>query len=154
MDVQPDRTMRSFVESKGRELERLCRRNGMSLTVQRRVVLEALAGRADHPSADQVYEAVRERIPGISRTTVFRVLETLVRLGVAKKVSSPGSAARFDADTGRHHHGACLGCGSVVDVRVPAADRLAVRGAVPPVFEVVDWSVTLTGYCPDCREKR
>ena len=58
--------------------ERLCRERGLSLTVQRRAVLEAVLDRGDHPTADQVYDEVKERLPGLSRTTVYRVLETLV----------------------------------------------------------------------------
>ena len=90
-----------------RVFERLCRDKGSALTVQRRVILESLAGREDHPTADQVFEAV-ERLPGLSRTTVYRVLETLVELGVIHKANHLGSAARYDPNTERHHHLTCF----------------------------------------------
>ena len=46
------------------EFEAECRRRGLAVTVQRRTVFEELAGRRDHPTADQVYDAVRGRLPG------------------------------------------------------------------------------------------
>src|SRR5580692_3385847 len=96
--------------------EKLCREQGLPVTVQRRVILESLAGREDHPTADQVFEIVAPRLPGLSRTTVYRVLETLVELGVIHKASHLGSAARYDPNTQRHHHLTCLNCHKVVDM--------------------------------------
>ena len=52
--------------------EQLCRDRGVPLTRQRRATYEALCTRSDHPTADQVYEAVRGRFAGISRMTVYR----------------------------------------------------------------------------------
>ena len=65
----------------------LCRERGLAMTVQRRAILKELVSRRDHPSADQIFETVGERIPGLSRTTVYRVLEAFVRAGAARKVS-------------------------------------------------------------------
>ena len=86
-----------FVDGKIIMFESLCRERGLALTVQRRIILENLASRADHPTADQIYEAVKERIRGLSRTTVYRVLETFVQLGVVTKVSNPQAKARAAA---------------------------------------------------------
>ena len=55
------------------------------MTVQRRVILSALVDRDDHPTIDQIFADVKQRIPGVSRTTVYRALETLVELGIAKR---------------------------------------------------------------------
>src|SRR5512142_935165 len=86
------------------ELQEACRRRGLAVTIQRRAVFAELALRRDHPTADQIYDAVRGSLPGLSRTTVYRVLETLVEVGLARKVHHAGGAARFDPMTGRHHH--------------------------------------------------
>src|SRR5262245_9658918 len=92
------------------DFEARCRRQGLAVTSQRRAVLRALAAREDHPTADQLHEDVRREHPDLSRTTVYRVLETLVRLGVVTKVSHPGASVRYDAFTGRHHHLVCDVC--------------------------------------------
>ena len=136
-----------------RAFEGLCRERGFRLTHQRRVILEALLARHDHPPADLLYEDVRSRLPSVSRTTVYRVLEMLVRIGAARTVCHPGCTVRYDARTGRHHHLVCLGCGRIEDVEVPELDDLPVRGAVPRGFEVRDYSVQIQGTCANCRRE-
>jgi Fur family peroxide stress response transcriptional regulator len=99
--------------------ERLCREHGLALTVQRREVFAAMLERRDHPTAEQIYAKVKGRVPGVSRTTVYRVLETLVGAGVITKACHPGAAARYDPLTRRHHHLVCLHCEKVVDLEDP-----------------------------------
>ena len=67
------------------DLEARCRERGLPMTVQRRAIFEALLDRHDHPTIDQVYEDIKARMAGVSRTTVYRTLETFVDLGVSKK---------------------------------------------------------------------
>jgi Fur family peroxide stress response transcriptional regulator len=98
------------------DFEAECRKRGLAVTVQRKAVFEAISARRDHPTADQVYDKVRGRIPGLSRTTVYRVLDTLVEAGFLRRVQHAGSVTRFDPMTERHHHLVCEACGRLVDV--------------------------------------
>lgn len=141
-------------ESKHRELESICRKHGLALTIQRRAILEALVSRRDHPTADQVYEAVSSRMKGVSRTTVYRVLDTFVAIGIAKKVSNPQSRARFDAVMDRHHHLTCLGCGLVLDLYDGKLNELQPPAGIEEQFGITDYSVTFTGLCASCRDQR
>jgi len=141
----------TFKIEKLRQLEEGCRRNGLAMTVQRRVVLDALAERTDHPSADQLYDAVRGRLRGISRTTVYRVLETLVGIGVVQKISNPESKARYDADTVRHHHIHCIHCQKIHDIHNPAFDLIQLPTETEAGFTMIDYSINFSGICPDCR---
>jgi Fur family peroxide stress response transcriptional regulator len=45
------------------------RESGLPVTIQRRAVFEAILERQDHPTAEQVYRAVRRDLPQISRMT-------------------------------------------------------------------------------------
>lgn len=134
-------------------VEGALRREGLPLTIQRRAIFEALEGRRDHPTADQVYESVRERIPGLSRTTVYRVLETLVRVGAARKVDHPGAAARFDPRVDHHHHLVCVACERVVDLELASEKRITVPASRKGGFRVFDYSIHFTGLCPECGGK-
>jgi Fur family peroxide stress response transcriptional regulator len=137
------------------ELKEACRRHGIPLTVQRSVILEALAGRDDHPTADQILEDVRTRLPGLSRTTVYRVLETLTRIGLAVKTCTPGTAVRFDSCVERHHHLVCLECDRVVDLHDPALDALPLPGSQRGSgFSIQDYSIHFRGLCAECRQQR
>jgi Fe2+ or Zn2+ uptake regulation protein len=75
-----------------RAFEQRCRENGFPLTIQRRVILECVLQRHDHPTADQIHEEVRARVPEISRTTVYRTLEALVQLGAIRRAHHLGPA--------------------------------------------------------------
>jgi len=142
------------VEDKMKEFEKLCREQGVPLTVQRRAVLEVLAGRLDHPTADQIYDDVTHHLPDLSRTTVYRVLDTLVEMGVIHKAQHLGSAARFDPNTERHHHLTCVKCHKVVDLAEDALDRIKLPKASAQDFEITDYSVHFKGHCPDCAAQK
>lgn len=126
-----------------------CRAHGLPVTVQRREVFGALAPRKDHPTADEIYETVRARLFGISRATVYRVLETLVRVGVARKVPHPGTAARFDPIVERHHHFSCTECGRLMDLDLPALNDLPLPEAQNGA-RITDYTVHYTGTCEAC----
>lgn len=133
-------------------LETLCRSKGVPCTVQRRVVLQAVLERDDHPTADEVLESVRGQVAGISRTTVYRVLDTLAEWGLIRRLHHAGAAARFDGEIHRHHHLVCNKCYKVIDVHDAKLDRLRVSHIKVEGFEVEDFSVHLVGTCEACRK--
>jgi Fur family peroxide stress response transcriptional regulator len=141
------RAKRACVE----RFERLCRETGVPFTVQRRAILEAVLDLGNHPTADQVHEAVGADMPAVSRTTVYRTLETLVRMGLITKVCHPGSAVRYDARVELHHHLVCLRCDSVIDFMDANLDALHIPDTSSMGFQVADFRVQLRGICRRCR---
>lgn len=132
-------------------LEAACRNRNLPLTIQRRVILQALAERDDHPTADQILQQVRERLPEVSRTTVYRVLDTLVDLGLAVKICSPGTGVRFDPKIHRHHHLVCTQCEKVTDFDAPTLNCLPLPNARSRAFDIQDYSIHFRGLCADCK---
>jgi Fur family transcriptional regulator, peroxide stress response regulator len=136
------------------QFEAACRAHGLPVTVQRRRIFEALCARSDHPTPDQVYAAVKDTLPGVSRTTIYRVLDTLVRLGVLAKASSPRATTRVDPRTHRHQHLVCQRCDHLVDVEDTAVDH---RVRLPDVrrqgFTIADYSIYFIGLCAACHEE-
>ena len=131
--------------------DRLCREHGLRSTVQRRVILEAVLDLDDHPTADQIFERVGERLPGVSRTTGFRTLESLARLGVIPKACHPGAVARYDRRIELHHHLICVHCDGITDISDARLDELEVPDTSEYGFEVSDFRVQLRGVCQRCR---
>lgn len=121
------------------------------MTVQRRVILEAMVVRDDHPTAEQIYDSIRVQVPEISRATVYRVLESLVQLGAIGRAHHLGSAARFDANTEHHHHMVCIRCSRVLDFQDPRLDELPPPDDASTGFQTVDYSIHFTGLCAECR---
>lgn len=132
-------------------LEAVCRRAGIPATVQRRVIFSALVEREDHPTVDQVFADVKERIPGVSRTTVYRTLETLAHLGLARRTNHFAASARFDGNMEQHHHLVCTICGKVVDYQDPGLAAAHLPDAHRHGFTLVDYSVYFEGFCSDCK---
>jgi Fur family peroxide stress response transcriptional regulator len=141
--------------SKHRRLEECrtrCREHGLPLTEQRQVVLEAVLDLDNHPTADQVHDAVSRRDPGVSRATVYRALESLTRIGIITKACHPGKAIRYDSRTETHHHLVCLHCDTVIDISDERLDALPVPDTSSLGFEIKDFRVQLRGVCRRCRE--
>ena len=137
-----------------RDFEEICRQKGLPVTIQRRVILESVLQRSDHPTADQIYEAVQERIPRLSRTTVYRVLDTLLELGVIRRVHLAGGTSRFDGMIRRHHHLVCTCCNRIIDFEDDKLDQLPLPKRKFQGFEAEDYSVQVSGVCADCQKKR
>jgi Fe2+ or Zn2+ uptake regulation protein len=140
-------------EARIREFRGLCRERGERCTVQRRIILGAVLDLDNHPSADQVFDAVAEREPGIARTTVYRTLDHLARIGIITKACHPGRVARFDARTELHHHLVCLHCDEFVDLDHDAFDGLTIPDTSAYGFEASDYRVHVRGICRNCLEK-
>lgn len=142
------------IAEKLREFETLCHRQGLSLTLQRRMILEAVLERDDHPAVDQIFEAVRTRVPAVSHTTVYRVLGTLVEMRMIQRLPHPGRTIRFDGRTDRHHHAVCESCSRIIDMEDPSLNELPLPEGDLQGFQIDHYSVVFVGTCPDCRAKR
>lgn len=127
------------------------RANGQKVTSQRLMVFQALQGRTDHPGAEDVFLAVRETLPAISRGTVYKILNELVELGELRQVDVGDGRARFDPNTEQHVHLRCVDCGRLLDLDRDAAPvRLPASAAG---FEILRYNLTLEGHCPACRSR-
>jgi Fur family peroxide stress response transcriptional regulator len=124
---------------------------GQRFTEQRATVYRYLASTDAHPTADEVYLAVRRALPGISLATVYKSLETLVGCGLAVKLTYADDSARYDGRTEPHHHARCLACDRVVDIPgvIPETEIEALRDHAEG-FTVTGYRFELSGYCSSC----
>ncbi|MFD4751082.1 Fur family transcriptional regulator [Streptomyces sp. NPDC058426] len=131
-------------------LERL-RGRGWRMTAQRRVVAEVLDGDHVHLTADEVHARAAQRLPEISRATVYNTLGEMVSLGEVIEVATDHRAKRYDPNAHHpHQHLVCANCGAVRDVR-PAGDPLKDLPADERFgYTVSDVEITYRGLCPAC----
>ncbi len=119
------------------------------LTRQRKVILEALRSVKTHPTADEVYDMVRQELPKISLGTVYRNLEVLSEMGFIQKLEMAGLQKRFDGNPEPHYHIRCLNCGCVRDVDVEM--NLDMMEKNMSGFLVHGYRLEFFGICPDCQ---
>ena len=96
----------------------------MRLTNQRQVILEELRNVKTHPTASELYDMVRQRLPRIGLGTVYRNLELLADCGIINKLETGGEQKRFDGNPGPHYHIRCTTCGRVDDIDMPLLENL------------------------------
>jgi Fe2+ or Zn2+ uptake regulation protein len=125
---------------------------GGHMTRQRSAVYSYLREGRQHPTAEEVYLAVKKELPRISLATVYKNLEALVNCGLATKVAAGDGAARYDIRTDHHYHSRCLSCGGMVDLDPEAEGALPELVRVPVEFEVTRYRIEVLGFCSNCRQ--
>lgn len=120
------------------------------MTRQRRVILEELRKRNDHPSADELYERVRAHLPRISLGTVYRNLEILTELGEIQTLELSSSMKRFDGIPMKHYHIRCVQCGRVDDAPIAPLNQIEDELYGATVFTIIGHRLEFTGLCPKC----
>ncbi len=122
-------------------------------TRQRKVILEAVEMLNCHPSATQVFDAVRNVLPRTSLSTVYRNLGILVNQGRLIAVKNGDKEIRYDHNIMEHYHIKCSVCGRITDVGVDQLrfNRLSLEKVSG--FKVKEVNISLTGICPECAEQ-
>jgi Fur family ferric uptake transcriptional regulator len=120
------------------------------MTRQREVILEEIRRAKLHPSADEVYELVRQRLPRISLGTVYRNLEILSEIGEIQKLELGGDLKRFDWNPKKHYHIRCLNCGRVDDAPIAPLKRIEDELYGATVYTIFGHRLVFEGLCPTC----
>jgi Fe2+ or Zn2+ uptake regulation protein len=131
------------------ELREAFRGVALRPTAQRFAVLEYLARRPVHATAEEIYRAVNRTNPRASRATVYNNLRDLARSGLVRELVSQSRASRFDANLRHHHHFVCEECGAIEDIAwfdlPPAAGKKMLEGRMVRQYEIV-----YRGLCAKC----
>ncbi|UCH24096.1 MAG: transcriptional repressor [Deltaproteobacteria bacterium] len=120
------------------------------MTQQRQIILEELRQVNSHPSADEVYEMVRKRLPRISLGTVYRNLEILSELGEIQKLELGGDLKRFDRNPIKHYHIRCMRCGRVDDAPIAPLNQIENELYGATVYTIIGHRLEFEGLCPQC----
>ena len=124
--------------------------DNMRLTSQRQVILEELKKVKSHPTANEVFDMVRKRLPRIGLGTVYRNLDLLAEKGMIKKLEVGGEQKRFDGDTSQHYHIRCVKCSRVEDVFIAKATDLEKSAASCCNYKILGHHVEFSGICSNC----
>ncbi|MFH2123914.1 MAG: transcriptional repressor [Pseudomonadota bacterium] len=124
--------------------------NPMRITTQRQIILEELLKVTSHPTANEVYDMVRKRLPRIGLGTVYRNLELMSETGMILKLEVGGTQKRFDATVAPHYHVRCMECGKVDDIKMPVQEDINDIAAKACQYQILGHHIEFTGLCEDC----
>ena len=112
-------------------------------------VLEYLLRYQNHPTADQIYNALVNEIPTLSKTTVYNTLHRFVESKVATPVCVDGGETHYDATVNEHGHFKCQICKKIFDFDIDL-EKACEKGLTG--FKILNRSINYKGFCPNCVE--
>jgi Fur family ferric uptake transcriptional regulator len=126
----------------------------MRLTTQRQIILEELGKVTSHPTANEVYDMVRQRLPRIGLGTVYRNLELMADIGIILKLEVGGTQKRFDATVEPHYHIRCSSCGKVNDVHMAIQEQINEMAEKASNYKILGHHIEFSGICENCSEEQ
>ena len=131
------------------------RESGYRLTPQRTAIWEVLLERRGHLTAEEIADAVRERIPEVNTSTVYRTLELLVSLDLITETKLGSNRGYFEVSPDpSHHHFVCESCGAVGHFGDTALTSLYEALESMDGFAARHAHATVFGLCSACRKDR
>jgi len=133
----------------------LCSTHGIAVTHQRQVLYEVMQKLPGHPSPEEVYAAVKKRIPAISLATVYKNLHIFIESGVFKEMSMHHGSLRVEMNSHVHHHLVCSRCKAISDI--PESDVNKLLGLsprnkrLPGGFQIERLAIDVIGLCAKCQ---
>ena len=124
----------------------LTKRN-LRVSHQRIKVLEYLIQHRVHPTVDQIYSALHQEMPSLSRTTVYNTLATFVEAKLVRVITIEDNESSYDIMMASHGHFKCEVCGSIYNFSV---DVESLSSKDLDNFRVKDRNVYFKGICPGC----
>ena len=125
----------------------------MKYSRQREAVIECLRNRHDHPTADALFQTLREEDPKISLGTVSRNLGLLVELGEIRKISTGDGCERYDYITEDHYHFICNHCGRIFDLDTKQMEGIHKSVVNENIATIDSHELTFYGICKECYKK-
>ncbi len=129
-------------------------RDGYRLSAPRSAIVETLADLGCSVTAKEIADRLHERGHDVGVASIYRTLDLLDRLRLAKRVDSGEGVARYepvDPSGEHHHHLVCGSCGEVRAFEDTELERAIERLANRVDYTVDGHDVTLRGECPACR---
>lgn len=128
---------------------RILNNKSLRITKYRLAIIEEIM-KGEHPSANEIYAAVLEKWPGVSRTTIYNTVHRLVEEDVIEEINVDNVETRYDLFTHHHGHFFCKKCKQITDF--PLNQKI---GKVSELggFEITSYQVYLQGVCKDCLEE-
>ncbi len=128
------------------EAIQMLQEKGIRPSMIRIMVLEYLLEHRIHPTVEEVYGALLEKAPTLSKTSVYNTLHLLAEKNMILEITIDPAKVRYDADTSLHGHFKCDQCGEVWDFAVGQ-----VQTSLSKEFDIKTKEIYFTGLCNKCK---
>ncbi len=135
------------------EFREKCRRNKINITPQRVAIYSILTESRNHPTAEDIFNLVRQSFPDISIDTVYRTLSTFTQMGLLDVVEGYGEAKRYDPDIEPHHHFRCKKCNEIIDFQETTYNNIKAPAEIESKYHVTNIKVVVEGLCKKCEKQ-
>lgn len=122
-------------------------------TIQKIKILEHLKSVKTHPTAENVYNAVRKDFPTITLATVYRNLNLLAEQGEILRFEV-NKEYRFDGEVCSHQHCVCRKCGNILDIFDKKMSEMSMNSLSTKKFEPDSVCIIFHGICNNCSKNR
>jgi len=137
-----------------KETCKILRKNGLKLTNARKEIYTFLKNTYSHPSAFDVFENVKQKVPGISYATIYNVLNVFVEKGLIQELPAYDDKKRFDGNAEPHFHLICLVCGKIEDTNFEKGKGLIEEVSKKSSWQIKKFDLNIYGICKDCRKSK
>ena len=127
-------------------LEELCKKRGVRLTEQRKIIAQVMTSSSDHPDVDELHQRVNKIDSKISIATVYRTVKLFEEAGVVSKHDFKGGKARYEKSPEEHHdHLIDVNSGEIIEFIDEDIELLQKKVADKLGYTLVDHRLELYG---------
>jgi Fe2+ or Zn2+ uptake regulation protein len=135
-----------------KKIFKVYKKRRLTLTPERRLVIELLHEDTSHPSIDEIHQKAKQHMPDISRTMVYNTITELEIFGEIERLNFvDGNNPRFDPNVEPHNHLYCSHCHEVIDIEIDS-NEINIDPEKFSGFQIDKTQITFYGICPGCQE--
>ncbi len=132
--------------------ERL-RKEGYKATPQRIAVYQCIDGRAEHPTAEQIYHELKAEHPTMSLATVYKTMDIFEKIGLIRVLRFDRESSHYDYDTLPHAHILCTVCNRIDDVDGVDLEQVDQLVELQTGYKLTGDEILFRGICASCQKK-
>ena len=125
---------------------------GIRPSMQRLAIMDYLINHPIHPTVDDVYQALSNKVPTLSRTTVYNTLRMLSENQAAQMITIDEHRVCYDGNVESHVHFYCKKCGKIIDLFGEQAPKLEGEKTVEGNI-IQEEQLYYKGICAKCAKK-
>ncbi len=135
-------------------IEEVLKENNLKVTPKRISIYNFLANTKSHPTAEEIYNELKEDYPNMSLATVYKTLDTFSKNGIIIEINTNLGFSRYDADTSLHAHLFCNECKTLVDGEMNMSSKeLLKKINNSKGFKLENVKLLVHGTCEKCSQK-